>query len=109
MSVHFESAVPGAPRNVRVLQQRLTSITVAWESPPLDQQNGVIISYTVNITPQGGSAYTHVATGLSFLASSLLPNTDYSFAVAASTSAGTGPYSSPTLMARTTPPGNETI
>ncbi|CAI8037191.1 Phosphatidylinositol phosphatase PTPRQ [Geodia barretti] len=102
--VRMTETPPGAPRNVRVQQRRLTSITVAWQPPPLDQQNGVIVSYTVHITPQGGSAYTRVTTALSFLASSLLPNTEYSFAVAASTAAGRGSYSSPSLRARTIPP-----
>lgn len=75
----------------------------------MDQQNGAINSYTVHITPQGGSAYTRVTTGLSFVASSLLPNTEYLFAVAASTAAGLGPYSSPSLRARTLPPGIQCI
>ena len=100
----FHYLVPGPPRNVVVRQRGLMYITLAWQPPLLDQQNGIITSYSVFITSQGGSAYTLVTTGLSLVVSSLLPNTDHSFAVAAINDAGIGRYSSPSLHATTLPP-----
>lgn len=106
----FIIAPSGPPLNLRVVQQQLTSITVSWQPPTASQQNGVITSYTIHITPpEGGSPYTLVTTGLSLTATSLIGNSPYSFAVAASTDAGTGPYTSPSLSIRTPPPGTTSI
>ena len=101
----FTHTEPGAPRNFRVLQRQQTSISLSWQPPAPEQQNGIITSYTVYITPDGGSTYTIVTAGLNLVVSSLLPNTRYHFTVAASNEAGLGPQTSPSLEARTIPPG----
>ena len=86
-------------------QRRQTSIAVAWQSPPLPQQNGIITNYTVHITPPEGDSYTLVTVGLSLTVYNLLSNSLYAFAVAASTVAGRGPYTNPSLPVRTSSPG----
>jgi hypothetical protein len=105
MSVRMPEAAPsGPPLNLRVTQRQLTSITLAWGSPPLSHQNGLITSYTLHITPQEGPSYTIVTRTLNLIAASLLSNSLYMFAVAASTVVGRGPYTSPSLSVRTPSP-----
>ena len=91
----------GPPLNLRVTRRQLTSITLAWGSPPLSHQNGIITNYTLHITSQGHS-YAIVTKTLN---PSLLSNSLYMFAVAASTVVGRGPYTSPSLSVRTPSPG----
>ena len=91
--------------NLRVTQRQLSSITLGCQITPESQQNGIITNYTVNITPPGGSSYTLVTTRLYSTATNLLSNSLYAFAVAASTIAGRGPYTSPSLLALTPSPG----
>jgi receptor-type tyrosine-protein phosphatase Q len=94
----------GSPQNVRVTQRQLTSITLEWQPPLSYQQNGIITTYTVQITQLGESLSTVTTTGLRITISSLLPNSLYSFMVAASTAVGRGPYTSPSLNVRTLSP-----
>ena len=102
----FSLAGPsGSPQNVRVTQRQLTSITLEWQPPLSYQQNGIITTYTVQITQLGESLSTVTTTGLRITISSLLPNSLYSFMVAASTAVGRGPYTSPSLNVRTLSPG----
>ena len=89
------------------MRRQLTSISLAWQ-PPLDsQQNGIITNYTVQVIPPGQSPFTITTTELSLTVSSLLGNSQYSFAVAASTVVGIGPYSSLSITTRTLRPGIE--
>ena len=101
----LHTAPSGPPLNLRVTQRQLTSITLAWGSPPLSHQNGLITNYTLHITPQEGPSYTIVTRTLNLIAASLLSNSLYMFAVAARTVVGRGPYTSPSLSVRTPSPG----
>ncbi len=75
-----------------------TAISLSWQPPAPEGQNGIITSYTLlinelltdtNITYQRDGSHTEVViTGLH-------PYYDYSCAVAAQTSAGLGPFGSP--------------
>ena len=107
MSTHTLCPVgpSGSPLNFRATQKQLTSVTLVWQPPHPYQQNGVITNYTVHITPPGQSPYTVVTTELLLTVSSLLGNTLYSFAVAASTVVGRGPYTSPSVTVQTLSPG----
>ena len=97
----------GTPLNLRIMLRQLTSISLAWQPPPESQQNGIITIYTVQVIPPGQSPFTITTTELSLTVSSLLGNSQYSFAVAASTVVGIGPYSSPSIIAQTLRPGIE--
>jgi receptor-type tyrosine-protein phosphatase Q len=75
MSVRMPEAAPnGPPLNLRVTRRQLTSITLAWGSPPLSHQNGIITNYTLHITSQEGHSYAIVTKTLNLIASSLLSN-----------------------------------
>ena len=97
----------GAPLNLRIMRRQMTSISLAWQPPLESQQNGIITIYTVQIIPPVQSPFTITTTELSLTVSSLLGNSQYSFAVAASTVVGIGPYSSPSITAQTLRPGIE--
>ena len=70
-----------------------TSISVYWDPPPLDDQNGVITGYTMNITHVNKIVVSIVINGTSFVASNLQEYEMYSFEVAAMTVIGVGPFS----------------
>ena len=70
------------------------SITFTWDPPPLDQQNGIIIEYFINITvANNGETFQEATTERSLSIYTLRPFTTYFCIIAASTSAGIGPYS----------------
>ncbi len=64
-----------------------------WSPPPLEYQNGDIIGYTVNVTDTETQQFTTQSTNITV--STLKPFTVYFLTVAARTSAGIGPFSSP--------------
>ena len=63
----------------------------------MDEQNGVITSYTINITETGsGNTIQRTVSSsqdASITVESLLPFTTYSCSIAASTAVGMGPFS----------------
>ena len=84
--------------------QSSTSITFNWSAPPVEEQNGQIISYTISIveTVSGMTIQRTVpASENSISITSLLPFTTYDCSIAASTSVGIGPFS--TLLTISTP------
>ena len=70
------------------------SISLKWNPPPYDKQNGVIISYVINVTNAVTlvSVQYYTAT-TSIIISNLEPFTTYVCVVAAATSVGVGPFS----------------
>ena len=79
------------------------SVTFRWSAPLVEEQNGVIISYTLNITEAGSGQITQrtvPSSQTSVTISSLLPFTTYFCSIAASTSVNRGPFS-PTLTVNT--------
>ena len=74
------------PWNATVLQ-------TTWSPPPLEQQNGPIIGYVVElIETASGRMRTNQTDSTTFQWDSLHPNYAYQCRVAARTEAGRGPY-----------------
>jgi hypothetical protein len=84
---------PTAPQDVAALGGE-ASATVYW-SPQLSDGHAPISAYTVTASP-GGATATVNATATSATLTNLTDATSYSFTVAATNSAGTGPPSAPT-------------
>ena len=96
------------------LPESSTSILVSWSPPPLEEQNGVLISYCLNYSSDEafagpGRAYTVNATNTTMLLDGLEEFVDYSFVVAAKTSAGIGPYNDPAVTTTTFQDGRCTL
>ena len=102
------------PANITVDNETDSSFYLSWCPPPLDHQNGFIVSYSVSviflktaqtetyvqITQQRGSPPDDVTVLLNVnetetVVDSLMPLTTYIVTVAAETKAGIGPYSVP--------------
>ena len=70
------------------------AITVEWNPPQQQEQNGEIVGYNVRVIPIiGGQRMDYEAEGEFLLVEGLLPHTTYECIVAARTSVGTGPFS----------------
>ena len=84
------------------------SISLSWDPPPFDQQNGRIRQYLINITElDTGSSFLQTSSGTEFTVYSLHPNYYYEFTVAAVT-VGVGPPSPP-IVVQTNEDGNNII
>ena len=71
-----------------------TTCFFTWKPPPPEDQNGVIISYQLNITElESTAAVQYTTTNTYITISGLLPYKRYSCIIAATTSVGIGPYS----------------
>uniref|UniRef100_A0A8L0DP39 Roundabout, axon guidance receptor, homolog 3 (Drosophila) n=1 Tax=Oncorhynchus mykiss TaxID=8022 RepID=A0A8L0DP39_ONCMY len=102
---HISSpAVPSAPpRSVNVVTVKLSnssSISVSWEPPPADMQNGIIQEYKVWCVGNDTQTRYHInttvdGTVLSTVLKGLLPGILYQVEVAAVTSARVGIHSQP--------------
>ncbi|XP_023265932.1 roundabout homolog 3 isoform X3 [Seriola lalandi dorsalis] len=104
--VRTPEEVPSAPpRAVTVATMKLSnssSITVSWEPPPSEMQNGIIQEYKVWCVGSGGENQTryHInktvdGNTLSTVLKGLMPGVLYQVEVAAVTSAGVGTRSQP--------------
>ena len=93
-------AQSAAPKHIQGYNTSSTTIRVIWEFPPLAEQNGIIISYTVSYQAIGGhyrdstKRYKQVTgasteTNLTRLEEYVL----YNITVSAATTAGEGPTS----------------
>ena len=72
-----------------------TSAVVSWGPPPYEDQNGVIISYTISVSVQEtGESFTYTTSDTTYSFTALKPYRTYDITIAASTSIGTGPFSS---------------
>ena len=82
------------PTNVQVPTINPRKVELVWAPPPMDQQNGIIRRYIVNITnnDSGEEMITHSQT-TSTLVQNLDPFTTYTCSVSAETVAP-GPFSS---------------
>ena len=72
-----------------------TSISVYWDPPPFDDQNGVITSYTINITNinRTNISMSIIITNTSYTVIDLEEFEVYDIQVAAMTAVGLGPFS----------------
>ena len=70
------------------------SITLSWNPPLLEEQNGDIVQYVVNITHTVTlERVQYVLSATSITVSGLEPYTNYVCVVAAATALGLGPFS----------------
>ena len=91
----------GPPLNFCIDATTPRTLHFSWEPPLLEQQNGVIVGYTVNIVSDDYSMMFQLysddhATNLS--ATIFKPYTVYRCAVAAFTTPGIGPYSNEAVI-----------
>ena len=93
-SVILPPAPSGPPTNVQVPTINPQRVVLVWAPPPMDQQNGIIRRYIVNITTNDSGeeliTYSQITTALVL---NLDPFTTYTCSVSAETVAP-GPYSS---------------
>ena len=98
----FFFAEPNAPPdNVRGHNTSSTSILVQWGEVPADDQNGIILSYTVTYKalPNGGELTKDVsAPATQVTLTELNEYTNYSIMVFASTAKGGGNVSAPEIV-----------
>jgi len=98
----FVIVVPNAPpANVTGNNETSTSIFVQWDEVPADNQNGIIVNYTVTYTElSSGSSLDEVviAPKRNITLEALEKFTNYSITVFASTSKGSGNRSDPIFV-----------
>ena len=71
-----------------------TSLLLSWEPPELEDQNGVILGYVVNVTAvETGLNFELRSTQTTLAVDSLRPFTTYICRIAARTIVGVGPFS----------------
>ena len=79
---------------------------LSWQPPPVEDQNGDITGYILNITVlETGESEEVLTESTSYTFDPVMPNTPYTAAVAAQTSAGRGPFSA-TVSVHTLEDGN---
>lgn len=90
------------PRNFEGNATSSRSISLAWDPPLFEDQNGVIVSYTINVTLlETGEEFQLSTDAHSLLLDSLRPFGTYSFIIAAETVVSEGPFS--TVLTIATP------
>ena len=86
------TAPSSPPHNYAGVALSSRSILLTWDSPPAEEQNGIITGYLVNITElETGEASTMFTGSHNLTLYSLQPFTTYGFLVSAQTVAGRGP------------------
>ena len=94
--------VPPAPKNVKAYRLSSTSMLVSWDTIPLTVSRGFVQNYTVtyrsHTDTQLHNEVTVVGTQNNVLIANLIPMQQYVVSVAATTPAGHGNTSNPTLI-----------
>ncbi|GFR07141.1 receptor-type tyrosine-protein phosphatase delta, partial [Trichonephila clavata] len=83
--------IPSVPTDLVAINTTARSILLTWNAP--DPANGPSLEYLMSWGVRGSSISQVLVLGTEFLADTLVPHTEYSFQVAAKTSAGLGPKS----------------
>lgn len=88
-------APSGSPENIVATSLSSTSVELSWDPPPVDQQNGIITNYYINVTEvETGMVSQLMVTGTTqLLIDTLHPYYVYNFYISAATTVGQGPYS----------------
>ena len=87
-------APSGPPQNIVAQASSARSLYFALDPPAATEQNGIIISYTINITGvETGERLQLASQSQSVNVTGLTPYATYLCAVAASTAVGPGPFS----------------
>ena len=92
----------GYPQNLEAIAITSRSANITWDPPISEEQNGLIIGYTINMTvSQTGDNFQLLSTTTTLLVDTLVPYTTHVFIISASTSIGAGPFS--TVLVLETP------
>lgn len=93
---HYSAVPSGPPVNVLSTSLSSTSIYLSWDLPLVEERNGVIIGYDINVTNLDSGSIVQYNTGLvsDFAIENLNPFTVYVSNIAARTTVGVGPFSS---------------
>lgn len=99
MVFSFTLTVPtGPPQSIRAEPIDSNTLVLHWEPPLLEDRNGVIRIYIVNITElETGETMQHVSIELTISISSLHPHYVYQYSISAQTIAS-GPFSEPAVI-----------
>ena len=95
------AAPSGSPLNFSIEATAPRTLYFSWEPPVLEQQNGVIIGYVVNIISEDNGMMFQIysdSNTTNISATLFTPYTVYRCTVAATTVPGTGPYSNEVLI-----------
>ena len=76
-----------------------STVLITWQPPPLDDQNGIIITYVINISLEVNDTVPqqYITSFLNVTVAGLHPFSTYVVAVAAQTGVGRGPFSGFTI------------
>ena len=85
----------GVPLNIQAAATTSTTLSLTWDGPSSDAQNGVIVQYVVNISiSETGERFQRIVGGAqTLILSGLHPYYEYTYIIAAVTSVGRGPFS----------------
>ena len=91
----FYPAVPsGSPENFMGEAQSSDRIVLTWDPPLLQNRNGIITDYIINVTAlDTGEISQYITPNRSLMLNTLTPFSTYAFIIAARTSVGAGPFS----------------
>lgn len=91
---YFYSAPSGPPVNIVTEVNSSRVILLQWDPPLIQDQNGIIISYRVNVTSiVGGERFNFETADNHLFVTGLTPHTIYECIISAVTRVGTGPFS----------------
>lgn len=91
-------APSGYPQNIVATVTSPRTITLTWELPLYSERNGIIISYSINITDIEAETQRTYSTSSFSYSLSVEPYTSYALYIAAATEVGLGPYSTATQI-----------
>lgn len=97
---YINTAPTGTPQNLLPYNVAATSIQLTWDLPVDSEQNGHIISYSINMTTETGERATFTSSVTNYTFQNLEPYKIYEFTIAAETAIGRGPFTPP-LQVRT--------
>ena len=93
----YETEPSASPESISFSDVTSTSAVISWGPPPYEDQNGMIISYTIIVTEEemgeSGTTDTYTTSETTFSLINLEPYRTYEIIISASTTIGTGPYS----------------
>ena len=94
------AAPSGPPQNLQGRTVSSRSITLSWEPPLFEDQNGVITGYTINVTlNETEESFELFSNSLNLTADVFRPFRNYIFKIAGQTAVGVGSFSDPiTIM-----------
>ena len=98
------SVPAGYPRNFSAIVNSPRSVSLKWNPVLPEERNGIITGYIINITAvERGEAMQLQSQSINITVD-VYPYTSYTFIIAATTSVGSGPYST-VITVRTPPEG----